>query len=73
LDSLKKHRQAHMGPNPYFFQFVKQKEEELTEGEFYRACVILLELVKLKRGTRLSGWGKKLKEASQAVFENITK
>jgi hypothetical protein len=33
-------------------------EEELIEGDFYRACVILLELIKLKRGTHLSGWGK---------------
>ena len=43
-------------------------EEELAEGELYRACVILLELIKSKRGTRLSGWGGKLKEASQAIF-----
>jgi hypothetical protein len=47
-----------MGQNPYFFRFVKTKEEELTEGELYRACVTLLELIKLRRGTRLSGWGK---------------
>jgi hypothetical protein len=56
-----------MGPIPYFFQFVETKEEELTEGKLYRACVILLELIKSKRGTHPSGWGKKLKGTSQAV------
>jgi hypothetical protein len=35
----------------------------------YRSFVTLLELVKLKRCTHISGWGEKLKEVSQ-VFEN---
>ena len=47
-------------------------EEGLTEGELYRACVTLLELVKLKRGTHLSRWGGNWKKQVEQFFENTT-
>jgi hypothetical protein len=69
MDSLKSHIEGPIWDQTLTSSGLLKKEEKLTKGELYRACVILLELVKLKRGTHLSGWGKKLKEVGQ-VFEN---
>jgi len=46
------------GDIPLILPVHQIKEEELTEGELYRACVTLLDLIKLKTGTHLFGWGK---------------
>jgi hypothetical protein len=60
-----------MGSNPYFFQFIKQRKRNLPEGELYRACVTLLELIKPERGTHLSGWGGKIERSKPSSFLEV--
>jgi hypothetical protein len=59
MDSLNNHTlKSPYGTEPLLLPVHKTKEEGLTKGELYQACVTLLELIKLKNDTRLSGWGK---------------
>ena len=56
-----------MGPIPYFFRFVKQRKRNLPKVSYIEHVLSSLSSLNKKRGTHISGWGKKLKRASQAI------
>ena len=47
-----------LGLNPSFLRFVKHMRLDLSSDKLYRVFVTLFELVKPKRGTHRSWWGK---------------